>query len=148
MEETTAQSETQKRVAELNRVIEDHFRVLCAQQWNETCKAADGQMHHGKTYNLLSHLHDETKTKCPQRERLAKHIYRASTANTSVVRRPTQREARSGHRRRGSPRGPARPQQPVGGRAREKTEASLICKCGATQNLLQTCYPTCYTKSA
>lgn len=33
-----------KKVAELNRAIEDHYRVLCAQQWNEICNAADRQM--------------------------------------------------------------------------------------------------------
>lgn len=66
-----------KQVAELNRAIEDHCRVLCAQQWNEICNAADGQMHSGKTWNLLRHLLDETKTKSHQRDRLAKLIHRA-----------------------------------------------------------------------
>ncbi|XP_077542813.1 uncharacterized protein LOC144155328 [Haemaphysalis longicornis] len=66
-----------KKVAELNRAIEAHCRVLCTQQWNEICSAADGQMHCGKTWNLMRHLLDETKTKSHQRDRLAKIIHRA-----------------------------------------------------------------------
>ncbi|KAG0444479.1 hypothetical protein HPB47_013748 [Ixodes persulcatus] len=64
-----------KKVAEFNREIEDHCRVLCLQQWNEICNAADGQMHSGMTWNLLRHLLDETKTKSHQRDRLAKLIH-------------------------------------------------------------------------
>ncbi|XP_077498683.1 uncharacterized protein LOC144109760 [Amblyomma americanum] len=66
-----------KKVAELNRAIEAHCRVLCTQQWNEICSAADGQMHCGRNWNLLRHLLDETKTKSHQRDRLAKIIYRS-----------------------------------------------------------------------
>lgn len=68
-----------KKVAELNRTIEEYCRTLCAQQWDEICNAADGQMHNGKTWNLLRHLLDKTKTKSHQRDRLAKLIHREVT---------------------------------------------------------------------
>ncbi|XP_072143750.1 uncharacterized protein [Dermacentor andersoni] len=78
-----------KKVAELNRAIEVHCRLLCTQQWNEICNAADGQMHCGKTWNLMRHLLDETKTKSHQRDRLAKIIHRAVKENgeNEVIRR-------------------------------------------------------------
>ncbi|XP_070377433.1 uncharacterized protein [Dermacentor albipictus] len=78
-----------KNVAELNRAIEVHCRLLCMQQWNEICNAADGQMHWGKTWNLVRHLLDETKTKSHQRDRLTKIIHRAVKENgeTEVIRR-------------------------------------------------------------
>ncbi|XP_065281367.1 uncharacterized protein [Dermacentor albipictus] len=78
-----------KKVAELNRVIEAHCRLLCTQQWNEIFNAADGQMHCGKTWNLMRHLLDETKTKSHQRDRLTKIIQRAVKENgeTEVIRR-------------------------------------------------------------
>ncbi|XP_077508619.1 uncharacterized protein LOC144120005 [Amblyomma americanum] len=66
-----------KKVAEVNQAIEEHCRALCTQQWIEICNAADGQMHSGKTWNLLRHLLDETNTKSHQRDILAKLIQRA-----------------------------------------------------------------------
>ncbi|XP_072143706.1 uncharacterized protein [Dermacentor andersoni] len=68
-----------KKVAELNREIESHSRVLCTQQWNEVCNAADGQMHCGKTWSMLRHLLDATTTKSHQHHNLAKIIHRALT---------------------------------------------------------------------
>lgn len=59
-------------MAELNRTIEKHCRTLCRQQWYDTCNAADGQMHSGRTWAMLRHLFDETKTKSHQRDSLAK----------------------------------------------------------------------------
>ncbi|CAN7937961.1 unnamed protein product, partial [Ixodes hexagonus] len=52
-----------KKVAELNEAIQEHSKALAAQQWEDTCNAADGQMHNGATWRLLRHLLDETKTK-------------------------------------------------------------------------------------
>ncbi|XP_077564790.1 uncharacterized protein LOC144180295 [Haemaphysalis longicornis] len=66
-----------KKVAELNRAIQGHCRALCVQQWNEICNAADGQLHCGRTWNLLRHLLDETKSKSHQRDRLTKLMHRA-----------------------------------------------------------------------
>lgn len=66
-----------KKVAELNRKIEAHCRVLCTQQWHATCSEADGQMHKSRTWNLLRHLLDETKTKGYHHNNLAKILHRA-----------------------------------------------------------------------
>ncbi|XP_077543463.1 uncharacterized protein LOC144155721 [Haemaphysalis longicornis] len=66
-----------KKVAELNHAIEKHCRSLCRQQWNEMCSAADGQLHVGKTWAMLRHLLDETKTKSNQRDSLNKTLNKA-----------------------------------------------------------------------
>ncbi|XP_077561702.1 uncharacterized protein LOC144178042 [Haemaphysalis longicornis] len=66
-----------KKVAELNRAIECYSRQLCAQQWHAVCNEADGQMHKGRTWNLLRHLLDETKTKGFQRHNLAQTLHAA-----------------------------------------------------------------------
>lgn len=66
-----------KKVAELNRAIECYSRELCAQQWHAVCNEADGQMHKGRTWNLLRHLLDETKTKGFQRHNLAQTLHAA-----------------------------------------------------------------------
>ncbi|KAG0431023.1 hypothetical protein HPB47_022181 [Ixodes persulcatus] len=60
-----------KKVAELNKAIQDHSKALAAQQWEDTCDAADGQMHNGAKWHVLRHLLDETKNKNFQRNRLA-----------------------------------------------------------------------------
>lgn len=64
-----------KKIAELNRNMEEHCRELCKQQWHELCNAINGQMHNGKAWNILRQLLDETKTKSHQRDRLAKLIH-------------------------------------------------------------------------
>ncbi|CAN7944024.1 unnamed protein product, partial [Ixodes hexagonus] len=38
-----------KKVAELNKAIQEHSKALAAQQWEDTCNAADDQMHNGTT---------------------------------------------------------------------------------------------------
>lgn len=68
-----------KKIAELNRVFEAHCTTLCAQRWHEICSAADGQMHCGRTWTLLRHLLDETKTKSHQRDRLTRITHAAVT---------------------------------------------------------------------
>ncbi|XP_077560738.1 uncharacterized protein LOC144175539 [Haemaphysalis longicornis] len=65
-----------KKIAELNRNMEEHCRELCKQQWHELCNAINGQMHNGKAWNILRQLLDETKTKSHQRDRLAKLIHK------------------------------------------------------------------------
>ncbi|XP_077548005.1 uncharacterized protein LOC144160658 [Haemaphysalis longicornis] len=72
-----------KKVAELNKEIENHCRVLSNQKWNEMCCAVDGQLHNGKAWNLLKHLMDETKTTSHQREILAKLLHREVTENVA-----------------------------------------------------------------
>ncbi|KAG0430697.1 hypothetical protein HPB47_022467 [Ixodes persulcatus] len=38
-----------KKIAEINREIEKHSKELGRQQWEQTCREADGQLHLGKT---------------------------------------------------------------------------------------------------
>ncbi|XP_077564576.1 uncharacterized protein LOC144180043 [Haemaphysalis longicornis] len=64
-----------KKIAGLNRKIEEHCHALNNQKWNELCNAADGQLHNGRTWNLFRHLLDKTKTKSYQRDRLAKILH-------------------------------------------------------------------------
>ncbi|XP_077550626.1 uncharacterized protein LOC144163745 [Haemaphysalis longicornis] len=66
-----------KKVAELNREIEAHSRVLCTQQWNEVCNESDSQMHCGKTWSLLKSLLDDSATKSHQHDNLARIIHKA-----------------------------------------------------------------------
>ncbi|XP_077547993.1 uncharacterized protein LOC144160638 [Haemaphysalis longicornis] len=66
-----------KKVAELNREIEAHSRVLCTQQWNEVCNEADSQMHCGKTWSMLKSLLDDCATKSHQHDNLARIIHKA-----------------------------------------------------------------------
>lgn len=66
-----------KRVAELNRKIEDHCRQLRAQRWEDICNQADAQMHKGSTWNLLRHLLDSENTKMHQHGRLNEIIARS-----------------------------------------------------------------------
>ncbi|XP_077531669.1 uncharacterized protein LOC144144172 [Haemaphysalis longicornis] len=66
-----------KKVAELNREIEAHNRVLCTQQWNEVCNEADSQMHCGKTWSMLKSLLDDSATKSHQHDNLARIIHKA-----------------------------------------------------------------------
>lgn len=64
-----------KKVAELNRNIEQHCQILCKQQWDELCNSVDGQLHNGQTWKLLKHLLDNTKTKSHQRDCMARLLY-------------------------------------------------------------------------
>ncbi|XP_077552161.1 uncharacterized protein LOC144166528 [Haemaphysalis longicornis] len=68
-----------QEITELNRGIEAHCRTLSAQRWHEICSAADRQMHCGRTWTLLRHLLDETKTKSHQRDRLTRSMHAAIT---------------------------------------------------------------------
>lgn len=66
-----------KRVAQLNREIEKHCAVLCRQQWHAVCQEADGQIHKSRTWQLLRHLLDESKTKGTQHHTLARTLHKA-----------------------------------------------------------------------
>ncbi|XP_077548775.1 uncharacterized protein LOC144162169 [Haemaphysalis longicornis] len=52
-------------------------RELGKQQWEQTCREADGQLHMGRTWRLLRHLLDETQTKGEQQHKLGKIIHKA-----------------------------------------------------------------------
>lgn len=66
-----------KKVALLNKAIEQHSKVLCRQQWHAVCQEADGQMHKSRTWQLLRFLLDETKSKGEQRHCLARTLQKA-----------------------------------------------------------------------
>ncbi|KAG0417941.1 hypothetical protein HPB47_005242, partial [Ixodes persulcatus] len=59
-----------KKIAELNRTIEDHCKSLTRQQRDEVCNSVDGQMRVGGKWNLLKHLHT-SPTLTPIRARLS-----------------------------------------------------------------------------
>ncbi|KAG0425350.1 hypothetical protein HPB47_027482 [Ixodes persulcatus] len=50
-----------KKIAELNKKIQEHCTKLSSQQWDDMCHKADKQMHNGATWRLLRHLIDENK---------------------------------------------------------------------------------------
>lgn len=66
-----------KKIAEINREIEKHSKELGRQQWEQTCREADGQLHLGKTWRLLRHLLDDTQTKGEQQYKLSRIIHKA-----------------------------------------------------------------------
>lgn len=66
-----------KRVAMLNREIEKHCETLNRQRWHAVCQEADGQIHKSRTWKLLRHLLDDTKTKSTQQHVLARTLLKA-----------------------------------------------------------------------
>lgn len=71
-------SRLRKRIAELNKQIEQHCATLCRQQWNEFCKSIDGQLRNGKAWKAaVKHLLDKGHTKVAQRHHMARAIHMA-----------------------------------------------------------------------
>lgn len=68
-----------KKIAILNKEIEEYCRVLCRQQWDEVCNSLDGRIRKGSGWGLLKHLLDESgsKSKPAQRSLLCKIIDKA-----------------------------------------------------------------------
>lgn len=66
-----------KRVALLNKEIEKHCAALNRQRWHAVCQEADGQLHKSRTWKLLRHLLDESKTKGEQQHVLARTLLKA-----------------------------------------------------------------------
>lgn len=66
-----------RRIARLNRDIEQHAQQLCKQQWEETCSNMDNQLGLAKTWNLLRYLlhPEETKAVCKQNINKVIHAY-------------------------------------------------------------------------
>lgn len=56
-----------KRIAELNRKIDEHSQTLARQKWDEVCNAVDGQMRSGAKWNILKHLLGDKQSKANQR---------------------------------------------------------------------------------
>lgn len=68
-----------KKIALLNREIEEYCKILCKQQWDEICNSLDGQLRKGRGWGLLRHLLDEggSRSKPTQRSLLSKIIHKA-----------------------------------------------------------------------
>lgn len=65
-----------KKIAALNRSIEEHCAELNRQQWSEACSAADGRMRTGGKWTLLKHLLDDGQTKGNQRLAIDRLIHK------------------------------------------------------------------------
>ncbi|XP_037505344.1 uncharacterized protein LOC119381643 [Rhipicephalus sanguineus] len=76
-----------KKIAEVNRSIEEHCKVLSKQQWDEVCNSVDGQMRRGGPWNLLKHLLNENNTKSNQRCTLTRilHAARQGSSDNQVL---------------------------------------------------------------
>lgn len=64
-----------KKIAELNREIEEHAQHLCRQKWEETCNDMDNQLGLAKTWNLLRYLLNPEETKTAHRQNINKIIH-------------------------------------------------------------------------
>lgn len=66
-----------RRIARLDRDIEDHANRLARQQWESTCSSMEGQLGLRKAWNLLRCLLDPDSSKTLQRQNLNKitHTY-------------------------------------------------------------------------
>lgn len=72
-----------KKIAELNRTIEEYCHTLSKQQWDEVCNSVDGQMRNGRNWNLLKHLLDDTNTRSNQQHVMAKLLHTATRVKTT-----------------------------------------------------------------
>lgn len=72
-----------KKISELNKVIDDHCKALCKQQWDELCESIDGQMRNGKSWSMLKHLLDESGSKSNQKHTLARALHEATRSHTA-----------------------------------------------------------------
>ncbi|KAG0435541.1 hypothetical protein HPB47_018423 [Ixodes persulcatus] len=70
-----------KKVALLNKDIEEHCRVLNQQQWVELCNSLDGQLHRSRSWKILKHLLDNTTTRSQQQDRLTKLLFTETKAH-------------------------------------------------------------------
>lgn len=70
-----------KKIEGINREIEEHSKELDRQQWEQTCREADGRLHLGKAWRLLRHLLDKTQTKGEQQYKLGRIIHKAVAEN-------------------------------------------------------------------
>ncbi|CAN8004676.1 unnamed protein product [Ixodes hexagonus] len=71
-----------KKIAELNRTIEDHCQSLTRQQWDEVCNSVDGQMRVGGKWNLLKHLLNESNSKSNQSQAISRVLHEARQSET------------------------------------------------------------------
>ncbi|XP_077539808.1 uncharacterized protein LOC144152414 [Haemaphysalis longicornis] len=64
-----------RRIAYLNREIEEYANELTRQNWYSTCNRMDSEMGLGKTWNILRYLIDSQECKTTQRHNLSKIIH-------------------------------------------------------------------------
>lgn len=68
-------------MAELDKQIEEHCRVLNQQQWAELCNSLDGKLHHSRSWKILKHLLDNTNTRSQQQDKLTKLLFTETKAH-------------------------------------------------------------------
>lgn len=73
-----------KKIAEVNRKIEEHCNVLARQQWDDVCNSINGLIHRAGPWNLLKHLLDDTNTKSNQQSMLGRLLHAARQESTDV----------------------------------------------------------------
>ncbi|KAM7293803.1 hypothetical protein ISCGN_023386 [Ixodes scapularis] len=71
-----------KKIAELNRTIEDHCQSLTRQQWDEVCNSVDGEMRVGGKWNLLKHLLNESNSNSNQNRVISRVLHEARQSET------------------------------------------------------------------
>lgn len=64
-----------RRIARLNKEIEDHAAKLTQQNWDDICNQMDRNMGVSKTWHLLRHLLDPTGSRTTQRQNLQKLVH-------------------------------------------------------------------------
>lgn len=72
-----------KKIAELNRHIEEHCSELHKQQWRDACSAADGKMRKGGKWTLFKHLLDDGQSKGNQKLAIDRLINKEKMAGIS-----------------------------------------------------------------
>ncbi|KAG0418622.1 hypothetical protein HPB47_004699 [Ixodes persulcatus] len=71
-----------KKIAELNRTIEDHCQSLTRQQWDEVCNSVDGPMRVGGKWNLLKHPLNDSNSKSHQSQVISRVLHEARQSET------------------------------------------------------------------
>ncbi|XP_075526245.1 uncharacterized protein LOC142557943 [Dermacentor variabilis] len=66
-----------KKISELNKLIEEHCKLLSRQQWDEVCNSVDEQVRNGRSWGLLKHLLNDSNTMVSQGHVLARAAHEA-----------------------------------------------------------------------
>lgn len=66
-----------KKISELNKLIEEHCKLLSRQQWDEVCNSVDEQVRNGRSWGLLKHLLNDSNTRVSQGHVLARAVHEA-----------------------------------------------------------------------
>lgn len=64
-----------RKISQIQNEIENHAAIVTAQQWYSLCTQMDGSMNAARTWNILRHLLDDTKSKTFQKQELAKLLH-------------------------------------------------------------------------